>query len=73
MDLTRRPPCALFSVKEITEREVEAIKRLSDAGYEVIMVGEEHFETALRCIERVRKPVLDPATKTRATVKLKPV
>lgn len=60
----KRPPCVLFSVKEANETDVAVLKKLGDAGCEIVVVQEHHFEEALKCIERVRRwPPNKSATK----------
>jgi hypothetical protein len=55
MSTPKRPPCVLFSVNEANETDVEVMKKLCDAGYEIVVVQEENFEKALKIIESVRK------------------
>lgn len=55
MNAIKRPSCVLFSVKEISEMDIEAMKKLCDIGCEIVVVQEEHFEKALGAIESIRK------------------
>lgn len=50
----RRPPCALMSVSTCTEADCAALRKLTDAGMEVVVVQDKDFESALKLIEKVR-------------------
>lgn len=50
----RRPTCALMSVSTCTEADCAALKKLTDAGMEVVVVQDKDFEAALKLIEKVR-------------------
>lgn len=70
--VVRRPPCVLFSVKEANETDVAVMKKLCAAGYEIAVVQEQHFEKALKCIERVRRRPLNRRGQQRAAENPKP-
>jgi len=50
----RRPPCALMTASASMEADCAALKKICDAGYEVIVVQDSDLEGSLRVIERVR-------------------
>ena len=51
---TPNRPCVLFSVNEVTETDVAAIRHLLDAGAEIVVVQEKHFDAALETIKKLR-------------------
>jgi UTP-glucose-1-phosphate uridylyltransferase len=47
-------PCVLFSLNEVTETDIAAIRHLLDAGAEIVVVQENHFDAALEIIKKLR-------------------
>jgi len=50
-----RPACVLFSVRDANETDVAVMKKLADAGCEIVVVQEAHFDAAFKAIEAVRR------------------
>lgn len=51
----RRPPCALMTASAALSANSKAIKKLAQAGFEIVVVKDEDFDGALRSIEKVRR------------------
>ena len=51
----RRPPCALMSKSAAIAEDSMALRKMCDAGFEVVVVLDADIEETLRIIERVRK------------------
>lgn len=49
-----RPRCALMTASAAMHADCAALRKLSDAGLEVVVVQDADFEAALRIVEKVR-------------------
>ena len=54
----RRPPCAIMTASAAMHADGAALKKLSEAGMEVVVVQDQDFEAALRIAEKVRRETL---------------
>ena len=51
----RRPPCALMTASAAMHADCAALKKLTEAGLEVVVVQDADFEASLRIVEKVRR------------------
>lgn len=51
----RRPPCALMTASAAMHADCAALKKLTEAGMEVVVVQDADFEASLRIVEKVRR------------------
>jgi hypothetical protein len=51
----RRPPCALMTASAAMHADCAALKKLTEAGMEVVVVQDADFEASLRIVENVRR------------------
>ena len=54
----KRPPCAIMTVSAVMEADCAALKKIVDAGMEVVVVPDKDFEEACRIVEKVRRETL---------------
>ena len=54
----RRPPCALMTASAAMHADCAALKRLTEAGMEVVVVQDADFEASLKIVEKVRRQTL---------------
>lgn len=60
----RRPPCALMTASAAMHADCAALKKLTEAGMEVVVVQDADFEASLRIVEKVRRSTLRSFRKT---------
>ena len=51
----RRPPCALMTASAAMHADCAALRKLTEAGMEVVVVQDADFEASLRIVEKVRR------------------
>lgn len=54
----KRPPVALMTASAAMHEDVAVLKKMADAGYEVVIVQDADFEKSLKIVEKVRKDSL---------------
>lgn len=51
----RRPPCALMTASAAMHADCAALRKLTEAGMEVVVVQDADIEASLRIAEKVRR------------------
>jgi hypothetical protein len=54
----RRPPCVLMTASAALHADCDTLKKLGDAGHEIIVVQDADFEASARVLEKVRRETL---------------
>ena len=54
----RRAPVALMTASAAMQADCAALKKLADAGYEIVVVQDDDFEAAARVLKTVRRKTL---------------
>ena len=54
----KRPPQAVMTASAAMQHECAALRKLGEAGWEIVVVPDESFEAYLRIVEEVRRNTL---------------
>ena len=60
--MKERPPVALMTASAAMTEDCAALKKLSESGYEVVVVKDDDFEKSLGLVEKVRRETLSAFT-----------
>jgi len=63
----KRPPVALMTASAAINDDCGSLKKIADAGYEVVVVRDEDFEQSLKVLEKVRLETLEAFKKVATT------
>jgi D-aminopeptidase len=63
----RRPPCALMTASAAMQADCDALKKIAEAGYEIVVVPDADFEASAIILESVRRETLAAFNNTKPT------